>query len=662
MVMNRLLYCLGQAFARRGLRVLAGLVPLGDQLYEIASEALERYQRDEAESDLRAEVERLLQLQREELERQARAIAQEVLRGHQAEGQSLVRYLTHLPMTARQSLRRRDDPSGQTLPPDLVLHNPRHLANWMPARLPHFQAGQPVPQAPNWQLQELLGVGGFGEVWLAAHTFLPHVRAFKFCLDPVAQTRLLRHEANIVRHLMHASQQVRPNQRGIVALLDVHLEGPTPWLAYEYIGGGDLSRLIHETSSLAPSVRAPLALRTFAALAEVIGRFHLLPEPIIHRDLKPANILIDQQGPRRLLRVTDFGISHLAAERHLLEVRGTHPSRTLGETYRGAFTPLYASPQQKRGEPPDPRDDVHALGIITYQFLVADLGAERPAGKWRKRLADCTLPHEVLDLLERCWDDDPIERPANAAALADELRPWVQPQRPLPPPNRPQQPRPINPLGMEFVRLPTGSCWLGGGAGTCGEQVVAFADEFYLGRHPVTQEQWEILVEANPSRHRGPRLPVENVSWHDCQRFLRLLNETCQDTGWCYRLPTEAEWEYACRAAAQTPALCSFDYYLERPAHQLRPLDANTRESRVGRTTPVGQYPPNALGLYDMHGNVAEWCQDALRPESPLRVVRGGSFHDHASFCRARYRDGNNPTDCYPFVGLRVALVRSGTV
>jgi formylglycine-generating enzyme required for sulfatase activity len=320
---------------------------------------------------------------------------------------------------------------------------------------------------------------------------------------------------------------------------------------------------------------------------------------------------------------------------------------------------LYASPQQKRGEPADPRDDVHALGMITYQFLTGDLGAERPAGKWRKRLGECGLKDGLLDLIERCWDDDPNERPANAAVLADELRPWLQPTTPSRLTRR-AGPRQVNPLGMEFVRLPAGPCWLGGGGGTCGKCGLRFAEDFYLGMFPVTQEQWEMVLESNPSFHRGPRLPVENVSWLDCQRFLQLLNESCRETGWIYRLPTEAEWEYACRAAASTPLLCGYDYYLESPAQRLRAGQANTREAGLGQTSPVGQYPPNALGFHDMHGNVAEWCVDELTPGSPLRVVRGGSFQEAASFCRASYRDGNNPADRYPFVGFRVALVRQG--
>ena len=150
-----------------------------------------------------------------------------------------------------------------------------------------------------------------------------------------------------------------------------------------------------------------------------------MPQPIIHRDLKPANILLKVDAGRGLLRVTDFGISHVAADRNIRQATVSTPSLNLGETYRGAHTPLYASPQQKRGLTADVRDDVHALGMIGYQLLLADLGAERPAGKWRKRVADCGLSDQMLDLLESCWDDDPDERPRDAMALAEALSPPV---------------------------------------------------------------------------------------------------------------------------------------------------------------------------------------------------------------------------------------------
>ncbi|MGH7168834.1 MAG: protein kinase domain-containing protein, partial [Gemmataceae bacterium] len=211
---------------------------------------------------------------------------------------------------------------------------------------------------------------------------LDQCRAVKFCLDPAGRERLLRHEGEIVKRVMSESTRVKANEHGIVPLVDAYLEGESPWLAYEYVAGGDLAGLIRHLHWADGPRRAEQALVILRVLASIVGRFHRLSQPIVHRDLKPANILLTKD---RLLRITDFGISHVAAEQGIRQATISTPSLSLGETYRGAHTPIYASPQQKKGLKADVRDDVHALGIIGYQLLLADLSAERPAGKWRKR-------------------------------------------------------------------------------------------------------------------------------------------------------------------------------------------------------------------------------------------------------------------------------------
>jgi formylglycine-generating enzyme required for sulfatase activity len=183
---------------------------------------------------------------------------------------------------------------------------------------------------------------------------------------------------------------------------------------------------------------------------------------------------------------------------------------------------------------------------------------------------------------------------------------------------------------------------------------VTLTKPFYMGKNEVTQEQWESVMGNNPSKEKGKKLPVTNVSWEDCQEFIKKLNKKT-DGG--YRLPTEAEWEYACRAGTTT----AYSY-----GDKLTKSDANILGSSI---KTVGSYKPNAFGLYDMHGNVWEWCEDwygdypagaVIDPKGPAtgkyRVLRGGSFFTVESFARSSDRViFVSPTGRIFFGGFRLA-------
>ena len=213
-----------------------------------------------------------------------------------------------------------------------------------------------------------------------------------------------------------------------------------------------------------------------------------------------------------------------------------------------------------------------------------------------------------------------------------------------------------------FVTIPAGEFMMGAETGSPAEKPahrVRLSQPFEMSKHEITQAQWEALMGNNPSYFKGANRPVEQVSWYDAQEFIGKLNAL--DDGYIYRLPTEAEWEYACRAGRNA------DYAGKLDA--MAWYDANADNM----THPVGAKQPNAWGLYDMLGNVFEWCQDwydegyyaqssevdPLGPASgTFRVKRGGGWMFPANFARPTARDLFTPAYRFNYVGLRLVRTR----
>lgn len=222
--------------------------------------------------------------------------------------------------------------------------------------------------------------------------------------------------------------------------------------------------------------------------------------------------------------------------------------------------------------------------------------------------------------------------------------------------------------------MPKGKGWLGGGSGKPGTTEVNIPSDFYLGQYEVTQEEWQKVMGNNPSyfsRTGGgrdavvniaddelKRFPVETVSWNDTQEFIKRLNEKDNTPGWLYRLPTDGEWEYACRGGPLADrSEYGFDFYLAESANQLR-LDQANFNQVLKRPCKVGSYQPNRLGLYDMHGNMLEWCAEAVG--AAHRAVRGGGWSFNPEYCSASHRQGNAASTQNFHVGLRLARVPVG--
>ena len=235
---------------------------------------------------------------------------------------------------------------------------------------------------------------------------------------------------------------------------------------------------------------------------------------------------------------------------------------------------------------------------------------------------------------------------------------------------------------LELVWIPPGKFMMGspdseqGRVGNEGPQhEVTISQGFWMSKYEITQEQWEKMPPgANPSAVKNPRNPVEMVTWEDCNRFINELNSRVKGTNYHmqYRLPTEAEWEYACRAGTATAFHCGDSLDANQADFDGNfPGGKSAKGEYRQRPIDVGRFKPNAWGLHDMHGNVSEWCQDwgygvyghgpVTDPAGPeigaVRVVRGGAWHNPASFCRSAFRNYNSATTRTAFMGLRVVLI-----
>ena len=224
----------------------------------------------------------------------------------------------------------------------------------------------------------------------------------------------------------------------------------------------------------------------------------------------------------------------------------------------------------------------------------------------------------------------------------------------------------INRLVANMVRVEGGPFTMGA---TAEQGSDAFSDEkpthqvmlstYYIGKYEVTQAEWQAVMGTNPSHFKGGNLPVENVSWYDCQEFICKLNELTDKE---FRLPTEAEWEYAARGGKRSYGV---KYAGGSDINNVGWYSGNSDNT----AHPVGQKRANELGLYDMTGNVWEWCQDwkgnyssasQTNPQGPatgtFRVLRGGSWFNGARDCRLSYRDFSGPGNGFNHLGLRLAL------
>ncbi|MFM8274718.1 MAG: protein kinase domain-containing protein, partial [Gemmata sp.] len=327
----------------------------------------------------------------------------------EAERLALEMYLGQLPDAIRKAFKRADDPQGLTAPPGFRPDAPSALVALLPRRVPRYRSGQGLPGRADWVLVRWLGGGGFGEVWLAQHRRVANrFGAAKFGLALTAEQRsLLAREARLAAQAM----QGHPHP-GLVPLIDTELGGDAPWLMYEYVGGGDLSDLVLAWQKLPPEGRVRAAAERLREVSEAVAALHRSRPPVVHRDLKPSNVLRDARTFR--LRVTDFGAGGTGVEGQVARSRGAVAE------LRGAHSLLYASPQQQQGAAPDPRDDVHALGVLAFQMFTGQLTAGVPSD-YDRALRAAGVPQALVQLIGRCAASDPRQRPRDAGEMVEAL-------------------------------------------------------------------------------------------------------------------------------------------------------------------------------------------------------------------------------------------------
>jgi formylglycine-generating enzyme required for sulfatase activity len=326
------------------------------------------------------------------------------------------------------------------------------------------------------------------------------------------------------------------------------------------------------------------------------------------------------------------------------------------------------------------RTSVAKRGYVQREMKMAlDAWAELPEGTIHTipvRLDDCDVPEQFRRYhWANLFEPNGFERIIRAIRTelakrpVTELTPILDPPLKTSPSEEPATKDTVfetsftNSIGMEFVLIPAGTFMMGSPDSDAEAfdwekpvHLVTINRQFYLGKYPVTQAQWEAVMGDNPSRFKGnPNHPVESVSWANVQAFLHKLN--VWEGRRAYHLPTEAQWEYACRAGTQT-------IRYESDLDVIAWYRANSGHATRG----VGQKPPNAWGLYDMLGNVWEWCQDwfakdyyrhspTVDPQGPdagyYRALRGGGWDSSARSVRAALRDGVDSAYCFGRLGFR---------
>ena len=547
-------------------------------------------------------------------------------------------------------------------------------------------------------IEGMLGRGGMGSVYLARHIHLETKAALKVLLDQFSDNASVKarfiNEAKLLHNLQH------PN---IVQQKEFFEDAGRLVLAMEYVDGRPLDKMIGQDVGPIPWEKA---LPLFTQILDGIGYAH--SKGIVHRDIKPANILLTKDGK---VKISDLGIAKIAGEKGM-----TRTGAQMGTLY-------YESPEQIRGaKDVDHRSDIYSLGMTLYEMLAGRLpfdtegdtsefeimiGVVQRQNNLDPREHYPHIPEWLVETIQKATDLDPeqrfqsceyfkqvIEKYGNLSATESTF--WsgkVASVKSAPlTTSKPISTESAENVSMEeiprlrsmnsedrlrlllslmhFIEISEGRFMMGTPRGfmsnSSSEHPYHSAElfSFHLLSTHVTQQMWKIVMLDNPSCFKGASLPMENVSWDDSQKFIQQLNE--MDIAHKYRLPTEAEWEYCCRAGTTAR-----NYWGGNTFKKTMNLYCWYLDNSNSITHAVGLKEPNAWGFYDMIGNVWEWCQDVYSDDyvnasldgcsfegsGCNRVVRGGSWNDPPAFCRSAYRGHFSPEQRNSSCGFRLVRI-----
>lgn len=559
-----------------------------------------------------------------------------------------------------------------------------------------------------FRIQAVIGAGGFGKTYLAQDTDrLDAACAIKQFFPQVQGTGARTKAAQLFKEEAKRLFELGESHTQIPKLLAYFEQGSSLFLVQEFIEG--------ETLSTELQLQVFNERRIRQLLADLLPVLQFIHERnIIHRDIKPENIIRRKSDGKLVL--IDFGGAKQVTQTSLAR-QGT-----------GIYTIGYAPSEQMAGYA-CPASDLYALGATCVRLLTGCLAIQDDYGNvddplydfinaewlWRERLNEqgVTLSDELGRVLDKLLKYLVRERYQSAAEVLQDLNTTISSvscvdptiltisQSTLSPSqknwgeltlqtfkfdvitvnasgreircDRHQAEFFTEDLGnevvLEMVQIPSGTFIMGSDEHNSAKpRHSVTVKPFFMGKYLVTQEQWKAVMGNNPSYFRAIKRPVEKVSWNDAVEFCQLLS---QKTGKTYRLPSEAEWEYACRAGTTTPFHCGetitadLAKYNGGYSYASAPKGVNRKE-----TTPVGCFLPNAFGLYDMHGNVCEWCADPWHSDyndapsdsnvwesggiDRYRLLRGGSWYVNPEYCCCAYRLSLSPSYCNNDTGFRV--------